>query len=58
VQYNLIKMDENQEPSHLAPHQIDLDEYRIFSQLKRDHRLEPTEAMNLEGFPLLDKEAP
>ncbi|MGV0026779.1 hypothetical protein [Phormidesmis priestleyi] len=48
VQYNLIKMEENQLPSHLDIRQADLDEYRIFSQLKHDYRLEPTEILGAE----------
>ncbi len=48
VQYNLIKMDENPLPPHPTPQQIDLDEYRIFSQLKHDYRLEPAEILDVE----------
>ncbi|KAM3115546.1 hypothetical protein [Phormidesmis sp. 146-33] len=48
VQYNLIKMDENLPPPDLTPQQIDLDEYRIFSQLKYDYRLEPAEILEID----------
>ncbi len=36
VQYNLIKMDKDQEPLQIPKASPDLDAYRVFSQLKRD----------------------
>jgi hypothetical protein len=40
VQYNLIKVDENQEPISISQPLDHLDDYRIFSQLKREAALE------------------
>ena len=36
VQYNLIKMDQTQEPLQIPKALQDLDAYRVFSQLKRE----------------------
>lgn len=48
VQYNLIKMNENPQADHLTPHQVDLDGYRIFSQLRQDFKLEPSELVEAQ----------